>query len=179
MDLSISTGLRSINGAVGAPAAIGLDVLDAAYHTAHDFPGGVPALAQRMAVSHNTLTHKVGLNNFTHHLTLREAQTMMDVTGDVRVLHALAAPLGFVCVNLRADGAATTLEQVMNMAKEFGEVLVSVNVAVADGRVTHNEMQDCERQAAELMAALNGTLAAVRSMMPRRPDQDSSTQAKA
>ena len=111
------------------PAMRGLDVADAAYHTAHDFPGGVPALAQRMAMSANTLAHKVGLNNTTHHLTLREATAMQEVTGDV---------------------------------------LGSVNAAVADGNVSPNEMQECERQAAELTAALNGVLATVRGMMPRR-----------
>lgn len=172
MSASIEAGLSLINGGAPRPAAIGLDVLDAAYHTAHGFPGGVPALAQRMAMSPNTLTHKVGLNNTTHHLTLREAQAMMELTGDVRMLHALAGSLGYTCVSLRADGAATTLEQVMHMAKEFGEVLCSVNTAVADGCVTPNEMHDCERQAAELTAALNGVLGTVRNMMPRRNPQD-------
>lgn len=172
MKRSVVTDLRAINGNLPAPpATIGLDVLDAAYHTAHDYPGGVPALAQRMAMSPNTLAHKVGLNCNTHHLSLREAQTMMDVTGDVRVLHALAGALGYTCISLHTGGSATTLETVMQMAKEFGDVLGSVNSAVADGRVSHNEMQECERQAAQLIAALNGVLVTVRGMMPKQPGQ--------
>ncbi len=150
------------------PAMRGLDVADAAYHTAHDFPGGVPALAQRMAMSANTLAHKVGLNNTTHHLTLREATAMQEVTGDVRMLHAMADALGYTCISLHSNGQGMTLEKVMAMAKEFGDVLASVNAAVSDGQVTPNEMKDCERQAAELTAALNGVLATVRGMMPRR-----------
>jgi len=148
---------------------IGLDVLDAAYHTAHEHPGGVPAVAQRMGISANTLQHKVSLTNDTHHLSLRDAVAMQEVTRDARILHAMAGALGYACVSLHADCQFTTLEQVMHMAKEFGEVLGVVNDAVADGTVTPNEMRDCENKAAELIAALNGTLAAVRSMMPKHP----------
>lgn len=172
MSRNVVTMPRPGNGNESHPVAIGLDVLDAAYHTAHSYPGGVPALAQRMAVSQNTLAHKVSLNNATHHLTLREAVTMQEVTGDARILHAMAAALGYTCVSLRLDGKATTLETVMQMAKEFGDVLASVNEAVHDGCVSINEMQECERQAAELTAALNGVLVTVRGMMPKRPESD-------
>ena len=159
------------NGERRAPIAIaaGMDVLDAAYHTAHSHPGGVPAVALRMGTSANTLQHKVSLTNGTHHLTLREAVAMQEVTGDARILHAMAGSLGYTCVSLHTDGAASTLETVMYMAQEFGEVLCSVNSAVADGRVTPNEMLDCERQAAELIAALNSVLGTVRNMMPKAP----------
>ena len=170
MSSSVVRSIAPLNGNVpAANATPGLDVRDAAYHTAHSFPGGVPALAQRMGMSQNTLAHKVSLNNDTHHLSLREAVTMQEVTGDVRILHSMAGALGYACVSLRTDSAGSTLAEVMHMAKEFGDVLESINSAVADGRVTPNEMQDCERQAAELMAALNNVLATVRGMMPKAP----------
>jgi hypothetical protein len=173
MRSSVVTNLRSANGRDSSPpatvATVGLDVLDAAYHTAHDHPGGVPALAVRMAMSENTLAHKVSLTTTTHHLSLRESVTMQEVTGDVRILHAMAGALGYACINMRAATEDKTLQQVMHMAKEFGEVLASVNDAVADGRVTPNEMQDCERHAAELMAATNAVLVTVRNMMPKAP----------
>jgi hypothetical protein len=167
--IQINRARRNGEGRCGIAIPLGMDPIDAAYHTAHDYPGGVPAVAQRMGVSANTLQHKVSLTNDTHHLTLREAVAMQEVTGDARILHAMAGALGYACVSLQTDGASGTLEQVMYMAKEFGEVLGSVNNAVADGRVTPNEMRDCERQAAELMAAISGVLATVRSMMPKAP----------
>lgn len=169
MRRSVPTLVPVANGNDVPPVAIGLDVLDAVYHTAHSFPGGVPALAQRMAMSENTLAHKVSINNTTHHLSLREAVTMQEMTGDVRILHAMAGALGYTCVSLRSAQCGTTLEQVMHMAKEFGEVLASVNDAVSDGRVTPNEMLECERQAAELTASLNAVLGTVRSMMRAAP----------
>jgi hypothetical protein len=159
------------NGAVcQLPAVYGLDVLDAAYHLAHDYPGGVPALAQRMGKSPNVLNSKVSLGDTPHHLTLREAVVMQEITRDARILHAMAGALGYTCVSLRVDGEHTTLEQVMRMAKEFGDMLGSVNSAVADGVVTLNEMHDCERQACELTAALNGVLCTLRALMPKRPE---------
>ena len=170
MSSSVVRSIAPLNGNVpAANATPGLDVRDAAYHTAHCFPGGVPALAQRMGMSQNTLAHKVSLNNDTHHLSLREAVTMQEVSQDTRICQAMCAALGGVFVDLGCDNKSTTMAQVMHMAAEFGEVLGSVNEAVADGQVTPNEMQECERQAAELMAALNAVLAQVRSMMPKAP----------
>ncbi len=169
MKSSVVRTFPPINGNDSPAAAIGLDIADAAYHTAHGFPGGVPALAQRMGMSQNTLAHKVSLHNETHHLTLREAVTMQEVSQDKRIAQAMCAALGGVFLDLGCDRKHTTMEQVMHMAAEFGDVLGSVNAAVADGQVTPNEMQDCERQAAELMAALNAVLTQVRSMMPKAP----------
>lgn len=169
MRSSVVRSFPGNNGNVEPFAAIGLDVRDAAYHTASAFPGGVPALAQRMGMSQNTLAHKVSLNNDTHHLTLREAVTMQEVSQDKRITQAMCAALGGVFIDLACDHKATTMRQVMHMAKEFGDVLACVNDAVDDGVVNSNEMQRCEREAAELMVALNAVLAKVRSMMPKAP----------
>ena len=170
MNRSVVSKVNAINGDVSALVAPpGLDVRDAAYHLAHDFPGGVPALALRMGMSANTLQHKVSLTNTTHHLSLREAVAAQHFSNDKRIVQAMCAALGGVFVDMGCDSTHSTMEQVMHMAKEFGEVLGAVNDAVADGRVTGNEMHHCERQAAELIGALNGVLATVRSMIPKGP----------
>ena len=172
MASSFGGAAEQFNGGVSAANAmmLGLDVMDAAYHLAHGYPGGVPALAQRMGKSANVLNSKVSLNaDKTHHLTLREAVAMQEISGDARILQAMAGALGYVCVSMHTGDQNTTMERVMHLAKEFGQVLVSVNDAVLDGRVTLTEMHDCERHAAELTAALSGVLAAVRSLMPKAP----------
>lgn len=169
MPSSVTKQRSAFNGNNADGSAIGLDVMDAAYHTAQSFPGGVPALAQRLGMSHNTLAHKVSLNNDSHHLTLREAVAMQEVSQDKRITRAMCGALGGVFQEQQVALKQTVMETVMDMAKEFGEVLVSINNAIADGVVTLNEMHECERQAAELMAALNHTLSTVRGMMPRAP----------
>ncbi|MGA0571696.1 phage regulatory CII family protein [Variovorax sp. VNK109] len=147
----------------------GISLEDAAYHTGHDFPGGVPALAQRMAMSPNTLQHKLDPRNTTHKLSLREAQEMQAITQDFRVLHAMAASNGFIALSLGHTASGTTISEVLAMVKEFGDVLTAVNAALEDGKVSLNEMRECERQSAELFAAVNSMLRTVRSLMPRQP----------
>lgn len=170
MGLSVVTGPRAGNGETAEPCAnVGLDVADAAYHTAHAFPGGVPALAQRMAVSQHTLAHKVSLYDTTHHLTLREAVTMQEISRDYRILYAMAGALGHVCVSMQISKAPSTMGDVLRMAREFGEMLAAVEAAAADGRVTQNEMHECERQFAELVAAGQTMLGTLRTMMPKPP----------
>lgn len=175
-----SNMIRSVNRALterhgnvvelDATPATGLAIDDTVYHLAHDYPGGVPALALRMGMSPNTLAHKVSLTQRTHHLSPLELIKLQAIADDQRPLHAMAAQLGFVCLPLVADASRGTLEDVMHMAKEFADVLASVNQAVTDGRVTPNEMQRCEREAGELMLALTNVLATVRSMMPPAPE---------
>ena len=167
--VNLSSGARNGNAAAALPPTLpGLDVADAAYHLAHDYPGGVPALAQRMGMSQHTLAHKVDLHCTTHHLSLVEAVKMQGVARDARVLQAMGAALGYVCINAQPrTGGGFTLGQAVRLAREFADVLASVERAVDDGIVTPNEMQDCERQAAELMGAVNDVLGALRAMMPK------------
>ena len=166
---SFPPGNGNAPAAAATAPATGLDVGDAAYHTAHDFPGGVPALAQRMGMSQHTLAHKVCLHNATHHLSLREAVRMQGVAGDVRILHAMAAALGHVCISMHVQPGGSTLEDITRMAGEFADVMRATTDAVADGRVTVNEMHECERQAAELAASVNTMLGTLRAMMPPPP----------
>jgi hypothetical protein len=76
-----------------------MNILDAAYHTVHDYPGGASALAPRLGKSHATLSHEVRPPaNSQAKLGLRDAQRIMALTGDYRILQAQAAELGFFLV---------------------------------------------------------------------------------
>lgn len=145
-----------------------LDVADAAYHTAHSYPGGVPALAVRMNMSQNTLAHKVSTSKDTHHLTLKEAMMMQDLSGDCRILHSMASSLGYVALEMSHECGPSTLQELSQMVKEFGESIISMQEAVSDGVVTPNEMTKCEKEAAELVASINSALRSVRSLVPKR-----------
>lgn len=166
--LSLAPVRRNDDGAEASSPGISIE--DAAYHTGHDFPGGVPALALRMGINANTLQCKLDPNIATHKLSLREAQDMMSFAGDDRILHALAAARGHVALALGAVSTGQTIGDVMRTVKEFGELLQAVNAAVADERVTLNEMRECERQFAEVMAAGNALMGTLREMMPRAPE---------
>ncbi len=168
--ISIPVGLAYGADEVVPDIEPGLDVLDAAYHTVHEYPGGVAALAVRMRMSSNTLTHKVNLNNSTHHLTLREAVAMQHMSGNVAVLQAMAEALGYVCVKAKPAASGDPLHQVMEMTAEFADVLHAASDAISSGSVTPNAMRRFDHQVAELQAAANALAGTLRSMMPLREE---------
>lgn len=145
-----------------------LDVMDAAYHTAHSFKGGAPALAQRMKVNHDTLLKKVSVNVDTHHLTLREAVTMQEITGNVAVLQSMAHTLGYVCVKSIPASTDDPLALNWHMVAALGDMHHAVADAFAKG-VTRNSLQRCDVLAAEATSAINNLLSALRASLPTPP----------
>lgn len=132
-----------------------MNIDDAAYHTVHDYPGGASALAPRLGKSSTTLCHEVRPPvGSAAKLGLKDAQKMMALSGDHRILHAQAAELGHFMVPLPAladsNGSADELAQ---LAREFGDVCTAVAAAMADGKVSDNELRGLERQWGELVAA--------------------------
>lgn len=149
-------------------AMSGMDVMDAACNTAHDYPGGTVALALRMGVNPNTLAHKVDPSKSTHVLGLKEALMMQKFSGDKRITHAMCAALGGVFIEINHDDAGTSLAEVSKMISEFGESITAMQNAAEDGVVTANEMAKCEKEVAELFAAANTALKSLRALMPKR-----------
>lgn len=93
---------------------------------------------------------------------------MQDVSGDYRILHAMAARLNHVAIGMHTDATGMTLGKVTALAKEFGDVLAAVNDSVVDGSVSPNDMRVMEKEAGELMSALHGLLANLRAQLPVR-----------
>lgn len=134
------------------------NVMDAAFHTAHDFPGGVPALAQRMApMSPNVLNKKVDPNAETHHLRLDESVKMQSITGDYRILHAMAFTLNHVAIPLpKVDDASdmAILDGFMEIVSELGELTREFQTSWADGRITKKEMDRIKSEAEDVQCRL-------------------------
>lgn len=132
-----------------------MNIQDAAYHTVHDYPGGASALAPRLGKSSTTLCHEVRPPvGSVAKLGLIDAQRMMAMSGDHRILHAMAAELGHFVVPLPAlADSAGSADELAHLAREFGDVVGAVATAMADGKVTDNELKGLERQWGELVAA--------------------------
>jgi len=64
----------------------------AAYKTGHQYLGGVPALAVRMGMDARELSRKLNPNN-AQGISLDEAVVMMALSGDHRILYAMADEL--------------------------------------------------------------------------------------
>lgn len=120
-----------------------MNLIDAAHKTVHDYPGGSQSLGPRIDMSPAVLRNKVNPNNDTHHLTLAEADEIMSVTGDHRILHALAAEHGYV-LQKAADATTegTVLQLLLRANAAEGDLDKALNDALADGRLTQNELKE-------------------------------------
>ena len=150
----------------------GQDVADAAYNTAHNYPGGIAALALRMGSNANTLTAKVNQQNTTHHLSLREAVTMQHLSGNFAILHAMGDALGHACTrSTPAQHEGDPLDTIMRMQCELADFTRAIADGVRDGQgaITSNQMRRADYHAQEAIASIGHTLAMLRGMMRRAP----------
>lgn len=120
-----------------------MNLLDAAYHTVHDYPSGATALAPRIGIkSHAVLNSKVNPNTETHHLTLLETSKLIGITGDYRILQSLCAENGKVAIDLPDIPECkdiTLTNQVLNIGINSGNIYQIFQDMMADGRITRGE----------------------------------------
>lgn len=132
-----------------------MDIRDAAYHTVHDYPGGASALALRLGKSCTTLNHEVKPPaGSSAKLGLLDAVKIMEMSGDHRVMHAIAARLGQMVIPLpQLDADSPGANHLADVAREFAEVMQEVALGAADGRISDNERARIERSWGELLVA--------------------------
>ncbi|WP_064746787.1 phage regulatory CII family protein [Lysobacter antibioticus] len=129
-----------------------MNVSDAAHQTVKSYPGGAEALAPRMGMSGALLRGKVNPNSDRNHLTLQEADELMGLTGDYRILHALNAAHGFVATPAEAEEGADLLTSSLAAQGGFGELALTLQQALADGVITSNELKQFEAIGASVQA---------------------------
>lgn len=158
----------NVDGVASSDSQRGMDVSDAAYHTAHSFPGGVPALASRMGKSPDVLMSKVNTNNTTHHLTLKEAVAMMDVTENDAILRAMADHRGYDLMRTIPANTDDLQSLYWQASAAFAEYLAAVTDAMTDG-VSRNSLRRADNRAADAMAHMLNMLGGLRSKLPKAP----------
>lgn len=151
--------------------ATGLDLDDALYHTVHGYPGGVAALASRMGMPHDTLTHKVNVNNTTHFLRPKELLAVLYMSGNASALHAMAEHLGYTCTRATPDqSGGDPVDAFMRLQLAHSDLVRAMADPLSHGGdVNKNEMRRAEAMAAELQAAIGHALATLRGRMRAAP----------
>lgn len=174
--ISIPVGLAYGVGETVPTKSYGQDVNDALYHTVHSYHGGVVALAARLGMSPNTLTHKVNVNNTTHHLHPKELVAVMHMSGNAAALHAIAEQLGYTCTAAQPDqSGGDPVEAFMRLQMAFGDLVCAVadplarGATVNGGAVKPSEMRRAEEMAGTLHTAIGNTLSALRAHMRSLP----------
>jgi len=131
-----------------------MNVADAAHATVRAYPGGSESLAPRLGMSAAVLRGKVNPNNDRNILSLADADAIMGVTGDHRILHALAAEHGYTLQRIDAPAAGNMIGAVLAAAAAKGDLAEIISEALADNRVTPNEAADIARACAAVQAAI-------------------------
>jgi hypothetical protein len=144
-----------------------MDVRDAFYYTVHDYKGGAEALAPRMGCTAAILRNKADPKKDHNKPMLADADNIMALTGDYRVLHALAANHNHVCIKGDPKGTASDLailELVTHVWQAEGDVGAAVHTALADGRVDKKEIAKVRGAIYKAQQALNEMLMRLEDM---------------
>lgn len=133
-----------------------MTVLDAAYWTGRDYPGGIQALAARLG--RPNLSDELNPNRPTAKLGLATAVDMQILADDFRILYAMAADCGHfppqrMPVGLKGDGHQC-MRTLSDMVKESADVVACTVQALVDNDVTDNELAQFDREASELIAVV-------------------------
>ncbi|MFC7515066.1 phage regulatory CII family protein [Herbaspirillum sp. GCM10030257] len=137
-----------------------MNLLDAFFNTVHDYPGGAESLAPRMGMSAAILRNKADQTKEHNKPLLVDADKAMGLTGDYRILDALARNHGFV-LHRKEDGVIASdmsvVEVVGMIWKAEGEVGAQVSQTLADGKVEKSEVEKV-KEAVYRLEQMLGTL---------------------
>ena len=138
----------------------------AAFRLVRDYPGGAVALAPLLGKSAATLSHEVAPNYPTAKLGLNDAVLLTQYTGDLRILQAFATECHAMVVPLPAEvpGVEGIAGHTASTAREFADLMATLATDLADGDVSSNDLQRIEREAGELVAAVQAMLTLVRGL---------------
>jgi len=129
-----------------------MNILDAAHATGHDYPGGCTALGPRLGMTGQMLSNKLNPNDKIHKVTLDEAMRMQALTGDHRILLAMAEELGYVAMRMPNCDDFDVGQAAMRAMKEFGQFIGRCEEVLVDGRVTKTELRSVEKELLEAIA---------------------------
>lgn len=138
---------------------------DAFYHTVHD--AGIEQLAPRMGMSAAILRNKADPNKEHNKPLLSDADKAMGLTGDYRILHALAMNHGHVCVKVETESTSSdlaVLELVTQVWQSNGDVGAAVHETLADGKVERHEITKVRHAIYRTQKALNEMLIRLEGM---------------
>jgi hypothetical protein len=132
----------------------------AVFDLIHDYPGGTYAAAQRLGKAETTIRHeaKPPPGGFAK-AGLLDVNKLMHSSNDLRVLYALCEEHGGVFIPMpqvdpiAGEDVRSAMARLGGLAKEFGDVMTECSAALADGRVSDNELHRVERQWRELVAS--------------------------
>lgn len=133
-----------------------MDHIDAAiYATVHDSAIPAKEIAARVGMSHQVLLNKANAQNETHKLTLRESVAIQIATDSTRIHEAVGIELGQQSPPVDAGAEpAGLMMAVLGAAHQHGDVMRTIDEAMADNHMTPRESAICCQEIDEAVQAL-------------------------
>lgn len=134
-----------------------MDVFDAAYRVAHDFPGGAVALARLLGKNSGTFLNEVNPGQETHKLGIGDAVAMSTTTKDPRILHAFADACGHLAFpkpSLSHVSDQALLDLFLKRDQAVGAFASVVSQALSDGAVGDEEFRAIQEAGYDLAATV-------------------------
>lgn len=141
------------------------------YNVVSDYAPGAKALADAMGRRYKALLNKANPNEQAHEPTLSDVRKVTALTGDLRVIEALAAEQGAVVVRLPEVPDCSRqdlLQHVLTCNKEFADVFAELQEDMRDGKLRAHEYERLQVQVNESIAAHLELLEQARSMVVER-----------
>jgi len=148
-----------------------MNVLDAAQATVKAYPGGAESLAPRVGMSGALLRGKVNPQYDRNHLTLAEADLLMTVTDDHRILHALAHSHGYILQRSddlereRQEAQHRVDELVLQLMQMTGNLAGTIAEAREDGVITRSEAKDTSNAGMQVQKVVVDLVAAIQDQV--------------
>ncbi|SMF35675.1 Phage regulatory protein CII (CP76) [Alteromonadaceae bacterium Bs31] len=151
-----------------------IDKLDLLVHeTAHDAEGGLAKLAEAMDLGQQVLINKVNYNNEKNKLSLKEALTMMEATGNVSILEELAWRLGHKLTASKAKPEESLLSAIVNASADHGKVHQTIEEAFIDKKITTRELKNVTQEINDAVEALHSLLRTIEDIQQQQAPRES------
>lgn len=143
-----------------------LSLRKAIYRAAHDFPGGVTALALDMVMDYDSLQKKVKHDFEQRWLDPDELEEVIRLTASPLLLDALVRPAGMVWYRPEAVVATKdALLSVSHMLHQAGLFVFSIHEGAGDNKWELHEVRLLEKNGADVIRAVLGIMAGARQAM--------------
>lgn len=133
-----------------------MDIIDVIHEVAHEYPGGVVALAARMDRSADTLRKKVLPTNDTHDLTVKELRKIVAYCDTDKIAKAFAEDRGLMCIkkpDFEALSDKEILDLFLDLQAQQGEWAREISKAMSSGDIDFDEMTRIRKEYDEFVVA--------------------------
>jgi len=138
-----------------------MDSLDQAiYDLIHKSDITPKGIADRLGMPYQSLINKANPNGANHVFTFRELHAIQLITGNHAVVSAMQTELN---LHERKTAPENVLTSVLNAGKEHGDVLATIQAAMADGKFSEREKAESAKEIREAISSLQTLLESVMS----------------